>query len=226
MALIELNHISKHFQDGEARVNHVLRNLHLEVNKGDFLAVRGRSGAGKTTLLNILGTLLLPDEGSYLLDGQSLQDSKVDLASVRNQKIGFVFQDHRLLPQYTVLQNILLPVLAKDNQVSDEKLQWARLLMDYTQISSLETQYPSTLSGGEACRVAVCRALINRPLLLLADEPTGQLDKDNAQHIATLFRHLNEDMRTTIIMVTHADETASVAQHVATLSDGVLIFDE
>lgn len=226
MALIELNHISKHYQDGEARVNHVLRNLHLEVNKGDFLAVRGRSGAGKTTLLNILGTLLLPDDGSYLLDGQSLLDSKVDFASVRNQMIGFVFQDHRLLPQYTVLQNILLPVLAKDKQVSAEKLQWARKLMDYTQISPLEAQYPSTLSGGEACRVAVCRALINRPLLLLADEPTGQLDKDNAQHIATLFRHLNDDMRTTIIMVTHADETASVAKHVATLRDGVLIFDE
>ncbi len=223
MALLELKNISKSFKDGNARMNHVLRQLCFEVEQGDFVAVRGQSGAGKTTLLNVLGTLLLPDSGSYLLEGQSLLDESVDLASVRNKKIGFVFQDHRLLPQYNVLQNILLPLMASANEVSEEQINWARQLMELTNIASLETQFPQTLSGGEACRVAVCRALINKPVVLLADEPTGQLDKDNAQHIASLFQLVNKKLQTTIIMVTHSDQTAHAAKRIVTLIDGVLV---
>jgi ABC-type lipoprotein export system ATPase subunit len=222
MYLLELNNINKSFKDGDARVNQVLRNLQLQVEHGDFIAIKGQSGAGKTTLLNILGTLLLPDDGSYLLDGQSLLKENVDLASVRNKKIGFVFQDHRLLPQYNVLQNILLPVLATADKATPEQLEWARQLMRLTNISQLESQYPHTLSGGEACRVAVCRALINKPVLLLADEPTGQLDRENARNIASLFRQLNEELHTTIIMVTHSELIAKTAKRIVTLIDGKL----
>ncbi|MBO7552792.1 MAG: ATP-binding cassette domain-containing protein [Bacteroidaceae bacterium] len=223
MALLELKNISKSFKDGNARMNHVLRQLCFEVEQGDFVAVRGQSGAGKTTLLNVLGTLLLPDSGTYVLEGQSLLEDNVDLASVRNKKIGFVFQDHRLLPQYNVLQNILLPLMAAANEVSEEQIKWARQLMELTNIAPLENQFPLTLSGGEACRVAVCRALINKPVVLLADEPTGQLDKDNAQHIASLFQLVNKELQTTIVMVTHSDQTANAAKRIVTLIDGVLV---
>ena len=222
MALLELKNICKSFKDGEARMNHVLRQLNLSVEQGDFMAIRGQSGAGKTTLLNILGTLLLPDSGTYTLDGQSLLDGNVDLASVRNKKIGFVFQDHRLLPQYNVMQNILLPLMASDSKVSEEQVEWARQLMELSNISSIENQYPQTLSGGEACRTAVCRALINKPVVLLADEPTGQLDKENALHLASLFQLVNKELNTTIIMVTHSDLTASAAKKIVTLIDGSL----
>lgn len=223
MALLELNGICKSFQDGNVRENHVLRHLDMTIDAEDFIAIRGQSGAGKTTLLNILGTLLLPDTGTYLLDGQALYESNVDLVSIRNRKIGIVFQDHRLLPQYNVLQNILLPILATAKRATSEHVGWARELMALTNISQIESQYPHTLSGGEACRVAVCRALINKPLLLLADEPTGQLDKDNAKKITSLFRQINEELHATIVMVTHSEYTAKAANRVVTLTDGVLI---
>lgn len=223
MALIELININKKFQDGENKTNHVLRNLNLQVQQGDFIAVKGQSGAGKTTLLNILGTLLVPDEGVYLLNGQSLIEAEVDLAEIRNRQIGFVFQDHRLLPQYNVLQNILLPTLAFSDKSKPAEVERAYELMRLTHIENLKNQYPNTLSGGEACRVAVCRALINRPLLLLADEPTGQLDKENSQNVASLFQMVNETLHTTIIMVTHSDETSAAAKRTVVLSDGKIV---
>lgn len=222
MALIELRGINKAFQDGEARVNHVLRDLCLTAERGDFIAVQGQSGAGKTTLLRVLGTLLQPDSGTYLLDGQPLTDGTADLPRVRNRRIGFVFQDHRLLPQYDVMQNILLPTLAEADRSTAEQVERAHRLMELTNIARLERQMPETLSGGEACRVAVCRALINEPLLLLADEPTGQLDRDNAETIAALFRKVNLELGTTIVMVTHSEQTARAAHYTLTLADGIL----
>jgi len=222
MPLIKLSDIKKSFLDGENQLNNVLRGIELEIQKGEFVAIKGASGSGKTTLLSILGTLIQPDGGSYLLDDAEITTPGVDLSSVRNKQIGFIFQDHRLMPQYTALENILLPVLAYSSKVGEADMEYARRLMDLTRISGVAQQYPATLSGGEASRVAVCRALIRKPLLLLADEPTGQLDAENAWNIATLLSEINKSLQTTIVMVTHSDETSSVAHLILTLKEGLL----
>lgn len=222
MALIQLTAISKSFQDGENRQNCVLRHVDLKVEAGAFVAIRGQSGTGKTTLLSILGTLLPPDSGSYWLDGQDMTTAQVDHALVRNKQIGFVFQDHRLMPQCSALENVLLPTLAFATEASQSQLDYARQLMELTHIAHLAKQYPGTLSGGEASRVAVCRALIMKPLLLLADEPTGQLDAENARHIALLLADINKQLNTTIVMVTHSEETSAVAHHTYMLKGGTI----
>ena len=212
MALIEMTGIRKHFRDGSERLNEVLRGIDLTVERGDFLAIKGASGSGKTTLLSVLGLLIRPDGGEYRLDGNRLFENEADDARTRNQRIGFVFQDHRLLPQYTVLENILLPTLAYQATSKREQMEQALGLMRSTGIEALADRYPAGLSGGESSRVALCRALIMNPALVLADEPTGQLDADNARAIAGLLAGMNREMGTTVIMVTHSDEMASYAK--------------
>jgi len=194
----------------------------MNIEKGDFIAIKGASGSGKTTLLSILGTLLKPDEGSYVLGGMEINTPGVDYSAVRNRKLGFVFQDHRLMPQLTALENILLPTLAFQSKTDDLQIDYAKQLMELTGITQVATQYPESLSGGEACRVALCRALIMKPLLVLADEPTGQLDSENARNVALLLAKVNKELGTTIIMVTHSDETSAVANRILILKDGVL----
>ena len=222
MALIELVAIQKSFHDGDNRLNHVLRDVNLRVEQGDFVAIKGASGSGKTTLLSILGTLLTPDAGRYFLNGQEITNGLVNLASVRNRQIGFVFQDHRLLTPYTVKENILLPLLADATQVDRAAEERAEELMRLTRIERLANAFPTTLSGGEASRVAASRALIRQPPLLLADEPTGQLDRENAQNIASLFKELNQTLGTTILMVTHSDETSAYAKRILNLTGGII----
>lgn len=222
MALIEMTGIRKHFRDGSERLNEVLRGIDLTVERGDFLAIKGASGSGKTTLLSVLGLLIRPDGGEYRLDGNCLFEDEADDARMRNQRIGFVFQDHRLLPQYTVLENILLPTLAYQATSKREQVERARGLMRSTGIEALADRYPAGLSGGESSRVALCRALIMNPALVLADEPTGQLDADNARAIAGLLAGMNQEMGTTVIMVTHSDEMASYAKQVKILNKGCL----
>lgn len=222
MALIEMTGIRKHFRDGSERLNEVLRGIDLTVERGDFLAIKGASGSGKTTLLSVLGLLIRPDGGEYRLDGNRLFENEVDDARTRNQRIGFVFQDHRLLPQYTVLENILLPTLAYQATSKREQVERALGLMRSTGIEALADRYPAGLSGGESSRVALCRALIMNPALILADEPTGQLDADNARAIAGLLAGMNREMGTTVIMVTHSDEMASYARRVKILNKGCL----
>lgn len=222
MALIEMTGIRKHFRDGSERLNEVLRGIDLTVERGDFLAIKGASGSGKTTLLSVLGLLIRPDGGEYRLDGNRLFENEADDARTRNQRIGFVFQDHRLLPQYTVLENILLPTLAYQATSKREQMERARGLMRSTGIEALSDRYPAGLSGGESSRVALCRALIMNPALVLADEPTGQLDADNARAIAGLLAGMNREMGTTVIMVTHSDEMASYAKQVKILNKGCL----
>lgn len=220
--MIQLKNISKSYQDGENRRNQVLCGVNLNIGNGEFIAIKGPSGSGKTTLLSILGTLLLPDEGSYLLNGVEMTAPGLDRSVARNRQIGFIFQDHRLLPQYTALENILLPTLAYNREAGKENTEYARHLLDLTHIPKIANQYPHTLSGGEASRVAVCRALIMKPLLLLADEPTGQLDAENAKNIALLLSEINRELRTTIVMVTHSEETSAAAHRILTLKKGIL----
>jgi len=220
--MIKLIEITKKYPDGNNSFSQVLRGVNLNIGKGGFIAVKGTSGSGKTTLLSILGTLLQPDSGVYFLDDIEMNKPEVDYAAVRNQKIGFVFQDHRLMPQLTALENILLPALAFQNKTENSQIAYAQHLMELTGITPIAQQYPETLSGGEANRVALCRALIMKPLLLLADEPTGQLDAENAKNAALLLKKVNIELGTTIVMVTHDTEIAATANSVLTLAEGIL----
>jgi ABC-type antimicrobial peptide transport system, ATPase component len=223
MALIQLSNIVKSYPDGENKRNNVLRGISFDVQAGDFIAITGASGSGKTTLLSILGTLLQPDSGSYFLSGEEMFAAGVDLSVVRNKNIGFVFQEHRLMPQYTVLDNILLPVLAQQSKAEKEQIEYAWQLMDITGITSIANQYPQTISGGEASRTALCRSLIMKPLLLLADEPTGQLDNVNSRNIVSLLSQINKELGTTIVMVTHSEEVSAAANNILSIKDGVLL---
>lgn len=221
--IIKLTNIKKSYPDGENHLNHVLCGVDMEVDKGEFVAIKGSSGCGKTTLLSILGTLLPADTGSYLLNDAEMNTSGMDHSWIRNKQIGFVFQDHRLMPQYTAIENMLLPTLAYQTQSNTDEIEYAHHLLELTHISKIADQYPHTLSGGEASRVALCRALIMRPLLVLADEPTGQLDAENARNIALLLSEINQTLQTTIVMVTHSDEMSAVAQRILLLKNGVII---
>ena len=220
--MIELENITKRFADGQRALT-VLDALSLQVDEGEFIAIIGESGAGKTTLLNILGTLVSPDEGRYLIRGEEIDTSETErICQLRNKEIGFVYQDHRLLPQFTVLQNILLPTLATKSATTEEEEQRAMELLEFMGIAALKDSPVTQLSGGEQTRVAICRALINQPAILLADEPTGQLDAANAQTIAKLFQQVNTQLHTTIIMATHSAEMAKVAKTIFHLADGKL----
>jgi ABC-type lipoprotein export system ATPase subunit len=217
-----LENITKRFADGQRSLT-VLDHLSLQVERGEFIAITGESGAGKTTLLNILGTLLTADEGEYVWNVKDNAQPSTLSPQLRNQEIGFVYQDHRLLPQFTVWQNILLPTLATKSASTEEEERRALELLEFVGIASLKDSPVTHLSGGEQTRVAICRALINQPSLLLADEPTGQLDAANAQMIATLFQQVNTQLHTTIIMATHSAEMAKVAQKTYVLKDGKVI---
>lgn len=226
--MIKLENITKRFADG-TRALTVLDGLSLQVEEGEFIAITGESGAGKTTLLNILGTLVMPDEGRYIIRGEEASPTTSNrgglterICHLRNKEIGFVYQDHRLLPQFTVWQNILLPTLATKADSTEEEERRAMELLEFMGIATLKDSPVTQLSGGEQTRVAICRALINQPAILLADEPTGQLDATNAQTIAKLFQQVNAQLHTTIIMATHSAEMAKMAQKSFRLADGKL----
>ena len=224
--MLQLDNITKRYSDGQRQLT-VLDGLCLHVDEGDFIAITGESGAGKTTLLSILGTMMPADEGRYVLEVsgeriEMMQCSWDRICRLRNQAIGFVYQDHRLLPQFTVMQNILLPTLATKKTSTEEEQQHAMALLQFMGILPLKDSPVTQLSGGEQARVAICRALINRPAILLADEPTGQLDATNAQTIASLFQQVNTQLHTTIIMATHSDQMAKVAQKIYQLKNGTL----
>ena len=220
--MLWLENITKRFADGQRSLT-VLDGLSLTVEEGEFIAITGESGAGKTTLLNILGTLVAADEGRYLIRGEEVDSSEAGrICELRNKEIGFVYQDHRLLPQFTVWQNILLPTLATKAASTEEEEHRAMELLEFMGIAALKDSPVTQLSGGEQTRVAICRALINQPAILLADEPTGQLDAANAQTIAKLFQRVNSQLHTTIIMATHSAEMAKVAQKNYQLVEGKL----
>lgn len=221
MALIRLTDVEKSFRDGRDGVRRVLRGVNLMLDEGEMVSVRGVSGSGKTTLLSVLGTTLKADAGFYIFDDEDVT-KRADNTALRSEKIGFLFQDHRLMPQYTAWENILLPVLATASHSTEEDERYARELMALLGIEHLADQYPTTLSGGEASRVALCRALIRKPKLLLADEPTGQLDRENAAQVASLLEMVNKRLKTTIIVVTHSEELAEAAARRFVLREGVL----
>ena len=224
--VLKLNGVSKRYESpGGAEAVSVLRDVTLEIGPGESVAIIGPSGSGKSTLLNIIGTLDRPSAGQVLLDSRDL--SRLDdlqLASVRNREIGFVFQAHHLLPQCTVLENVLVPTLAhKDAALRNSAVERAKRLLAKVGLAARETHRPGQLSGGERQRVAVVRALINQPKLLLADEPTGALDRASAQNLADLLVQLNKEEGVTLIVVTHALDLAKRMGRVLELRDGRLV---
>lgn len=200
----------------------ILRGIDLSMNRGESLAITGPSGSGKSTLLYILGSLDVPTAGRVTLDGQvPFGLSDVEHARFRNQKIGFIFQDHHLLPQCNVLENVLIPMLAGRGADAESETR-ARELLTRVGLSGRLSHFPSQLSGGERQRVAVCRSLINGPALLLADEPTGNLDRATAESVGTLLLDLNREQNTLLICVTHSSELASRFPRHCVLKDGRL----
>ena len=219
---LTVDHLTKSFPTANHSLQ-VLQDVSLALGSGDSVAVVGPSGSGKSTLLQILGTLDRPDSGSVAIDGQNpftLDDG--ELAKFRNQKIGFIFQDHHLLPQLTVIENVLVPTLAV-GKPSGEELEHAKGLIDAVGLGDRLGHLPSELSGGERERVAIARALMMKPSLILADEPTGNLDRKTADQVTSVLLNLQQTSGAILIAVTHSDALAAAMGQRKELIDGRLV---
>ena len=201
----------------------VLKGIDLTINKGEVVAIVGPSGAGKTTLLQIIGTLDTPDAGKlYINETETGKLSEKELAAFRNKNIGFVFQFHQLLPEFTALENVMIPALIAREKASDAEKR-AKEILDFLKLSDRMTHKPAELSGGENQRVAVARALINNPAVILADEPSGSLDTKNKEELHSLFFELRDQMHQTFVIVTHDEQLASNTDRVIHIKDGVVL---
>tara|TARA_B100001167_G_C16698091_1_gene270326 strand:- start:192 stop:866 length:675 start_codon:yes stop_codon:yes gene_type:complete len=221
--ILKVNNISKSFRNGEKTLS-VFSDVSIEIESGDLITIMGPSGSGKSTLLNILGTLDTADSGSIILNGMNMAGlSQNDIASVRNTQLGFVFQFHHLLPEFTALENVLIPNQIKGKDGDIEK---GKNLLDYMGLSERVDHFPSQLSGGERLRVAVVRALMNDPKLVFADEPTGNLDRENANRLVELFKKINRDLNQAFVITTHNPDVASIGKKQFYLSEGTLSFSD
>ncbi len=219
MDLLEVHSVSKTYGSGEAAV-HALKNVSFSVPKGEFVAIVGESGSGKTTLLNMLGALDTPDRGKVLIDGRDTFSMKEKALTIfRRRNIGFIFQAFNLIPELTVEQNIMFPVLL-DYQKPDKK--YLEELLTVLSLKERRAHLPGQLSGGQQQRVAIGRALFTRPSLILADEPTGNLDTKNSSEVIALLKETSKKYEQTIIMITHNRSIAQTADRVLRVSDGVL----
>ncbi len=217
-SLIKAENITKSFGNVQ-----VLKGINLEVEKGKIHSVVGASGAGKTTLLQILGTLSKPDSGNIIYDGRNINDfSDAELSQFRNRQIGFVFQFHHLLPEFTALENVCIPAfIARKPKADTEKR--ALELLGYLGLTGRKNHKPSELSGGERQRVAVARALMNSPAVVMADEPSGNLDSENRHELHELLFRLRDDFGQTFIIVTHDDNFAERSDQIFHIKDGVIV---
>jgi putative ABC transport system ATP-binding protein len=217
--LIELDHIHKTYTMGEMHV-HALRGVSLRVDRGEFIAIMGASGSGKSTTMNIIGCLDRPSKGTYTLDGTDVSKlSKDERADIRNRKVGFVFQGFNLLSRTSAIENVELPMLYA-NVSSEDRHQRARGALQAVGLADRELSHPNQLSGGQQQRVAIARALVNQPVLILADEPTGNLDSRTSVEVMEIFQKLNNEQAITIVLVTHEHDIAEYAKRVVIFKDG------
>lgn len=222
--IIEIKDIKRDFKLGSETV-HVLKGVNLEIAQGDYVALMGPSGSGKSTLMNILGCLDTPTSGEYVLDGKDVSVLKDDqLAEIRNKSIGFVFQTFNLLPRTTALDNVALPMVYAGNTKSERDAR-AKEVLGQVGLSDRMDHHPNQLSGGQRQRVAVARALVNKPAIILADEPTGNLDTKTSIEIMHLFDEIHANGNT-VILVTHEEDIAAHAHRIIRLRDGVIESDE
>jgi lipoprotein-releasing system ATP-binding protein len=216
--MVELTNVKKSY--GQLQV---LKGISLSINKGDFVSIVGASGAGKTTLLQIIGTLINFDEGNVIINNVDIKTLKdKELSKFRNREIGFVFQFHHLLPEFTALENTMLPLLIQRKKRKDAEKE-AKEILEFLGLGARLNHKPNQLSGGEKQRAAIARAIITNPSIILADEPTGNLDSRNTAEIFSLFKNLQKEFKQTIIIVTHNYELANSTDKVFHIKDGVII---
>jgi len=225
MALIETQGITKTYKLGDTALN-ALNNVSLSIEKGEFIAIMGPSGSGKSTFMNIIGCLDKPTSGRYLLEGTDVAHmGRDELASIRNKKLGFVFQGFNLLPRTSALENVELPLLY-DGLPAKERAELSAAAIAKVGLAGRENHHPNQLSGGQQQRVAIARALVNNAPIILADEPTGNLDTKTSFEIMELFVGLNKESNITIIVVTHEKEIADFCRRLIFFRDGVVLSDE
>ncbi len=222
--ILEVKNINKIY--GTEIKNQVLYDVSFNIEAGSFNSIIGQSGSGKSTLLNIIGTLDKPTTGDVIINGQNVKDMKTDqLADYRNSMIGFVFQFHYLLPEFTALENVLIPYRISHGKVDKQTQQRAEELMDLVGLSNVKNNLATKMSGGQQQRTAIARALINQPKMILADEPTGNLDSDSTEMIYELLRKINQELKTTFIIITHDQRIAEKADRIIEIKDGKINLD-
>jgi len=215
--IVDIKKLTKTFSDGSRKL-HVLKDIDLQIDKGSIITIKGPSGSGKSTLLSIIGTLDNADSGELLINGISIQEN-TNIDKLRNKSIGFVFQFHNLISELTLEENVSLPkMIAKEQWDKDELIE----LFEYFDLKDRMNSFPNDLSGGEKQRVAVMRAVINNPSIIIADEPTGNLDKENALKMMSLFQKLNTEKKLTIIIATHDEDVFNIGHKKYQLVDGYL----
>ena len=215
--IVDIKKLTKTFSDGSRKL-HVLKDINLQIDKGSIITIKGPSGSGKSTLLSIIGTLDNADSGELLINGISIQDN-THVDKLRNKSIGFVFQFHNLISELTLEENVSLPKMIAKEQLDKEEL---IELFEYFDLKDRMNSFPNDLSGGEKQRVAVMRAVVNNPSIIVADEPTGNLDKENALKMMSLFQKLNTEKKLTIIIATHDEDVFNIGHKKYQLVDGSL----
>ena len=215
--IVDIKKLTKTFSDGRNKL-HVLKDINLQIDKGNIITIKGPSGSGKSTLLSIIGTLDNADSGELLINGISIQDN-TNIDKLRNKSIGFIFQFHNLISELTLEENVSLPKMIAKEQLDKKEL---IELFEYFDLKDRMNSFPNDLSGGEKQRVAVMRAIINNPSIIIADEPTGNLDKENALKMMSLFQKLNTEKKLTIIVATHDENVFNIGHKKYQLVDGSL----
>lgn len=215
--IVDIKKLTKTFSDGSRKL-HVLKDINLQIDKGSIITIKGPSGSGKSTLLSIIGTLDNADSGELLINGISIQEN-TNIDKLRNKSIGFVFQFHNLISELTLEENVSLPKMIAKEQLGKKEL---IELFEYFDLKDRMNSFPNDLSGGEKQRVAVMRAVINNPSIIIADEPTGNLDKENALKMMSLFQKLNTEKKLTIIIATHDEDVFNIGHKKYQLVDGYL----
>lgn len=211
---------------GQKVKTQVLFGIGLSFEKGSFNAIIGQSGSGKSTLMNILGTLDYPTDGDIFINGVNTKNlKKNEISNVRNQNIGFIFQFHYLLPEFTALENVLMPYKISKQKITKEILDRAHELLDFVGLSKVKNNLAVNMSGGQQQRVAIARSLINNPKIILADEPTGNLDSDSTEQVYSLLRDINKQYKTTFIIITHDRKIAEKADRIIEIKDGRINLD-